>query len=242
MLYRERRPSCALEEFVECAWSLEGPKPVVGYAVPPDGCIDIVYDRATGVRVVGAMTSQQHFAFEAPPVLAGIRFHPGMARPFIGVSAAELTDGSMPLESNWGRELRRRLDDARCMDEASAILLGAFRPSVARPEPIHRAMAALTHANGSSDLDWIAGQANMSPRHFRRRCLEETGLTPKRLSRILRFRFASRLADQSRTPNWPAIAANAGYFDQAHLIRDFREFTGRTPMAVFSNTESAPGS
>jgi AraC-like DNA-binding protein len=52
---------------------------------------------------------------------------------------------------------------------------------------------------------------------------------------VLRFRHASRIAQAAGRPNWSDIALEAGYFDQAHLIRDFHEFTGLTPMAVFSN-------
>jgi AraC-like DNA-binding protein len=80
----------------------------------------------------------------------------------------------------------------------------------------------------------------MSERQFRRRCLEESGLAPKHLCRVLRFRRACELGERGLP--WGLIAAEAGYFDQAHLIRDFREFTGATPMgartnvSVFSNT------
>lgn len=76
----------------------------------------------------------------------------------------------------------------------------------------------------------------MSPRQFRRRCLEESGLTPKHLARVLRFRHAWRMAHSAAALNWSAIALDAGYCDQAHFIRDFREFTRETPMAVLSNT------
>jgi transcriptional regulator GlxA family with amidase domain len=62
------------------------------------------------------------------------------------------------------------------------------------------------------------------------------------LSRILRFRHACQLAERSARPQWTGIAADAGYFDQAHLIRDFHEFAGVPPMAVFSNTAAGlPG-
>jgi len=91
-------------------------------------------------------------------------------------------------------------------------------------------------ADGNADLESIARQSNLSPRQFRRRCLEESGLSPKRLCRVLRFRRACRIAGGFDRPDWAAIALEAEYFDQAHLIRDFHEFTGLTPMAVFSNT------
>jgi AraC-like DNA-binding protein len=105
---------------------------------------------------------------------------------------------------------------------------------------VHRAIRAIVAAHGNVNLERIASHANLSPRQFRRRCMEESGVTPKLLCRILRFRHACHLSHATRKPNWPAIALEAAYFDQAHLIHDFREFTGRTPMSVFSNTGTAP--
>ncbi len=101
---------------------------------------------------------------------------------------------------------------------------------------MQRAIEAIAAANGNADLDSVARQANLSPRQFRRRCLQESGLTPKRLCRVLRFQHACRIAGSADRVNWPEVALEAEYFDQAHLIRDFQDFTGLTPMAVFSNT------
>jgi transcriptional regulator GlxA family with amidase domain len=75
----------------------------------------------------------------------------------------------------------------------------------------------------------------MSERQFRRRCLDESGLGPKQLSKVLRFRRACALGEGGLP--WGLVAVEAGYFDQAHLIRDFREFTGSTPVSVLSNTD-----
>jgi AraC-like DNA-binding protein len=102
------------------------------------------------------------------------------------------------------------------------------------PNAVQRTIAALADTHGLADLDFFSRAASLSPRQFRRRCLEESGLTPKHLCRILRFRRALNLASRHKQ-DWADIAAETGYFDQAHLIRDFREFTGQTPMAVFSN-------
>jgi AraC-like DNA-binding protein len=161
-----------------------------------------------------------------------------MAGAFLGVSPAELTDRSAPLEDLWAcraRELARQLDDAQSIRDAMRILLGSLPPPATRPNPVQQAIETLASCHGIADLDSAACQANLSPRQFRRRCLEESGLTPKRLSRVLRFQYACRIARDARHRNWAEIALQAEYFDQAHLIRDFHEFTGFTPMAVFSN-------
>ncbi len=186
--------------------------------------------------------------------MAGIRFRPGMAGTFLGVSPAELTDGAAPLEDLWDRrahEFKVKLEEARSIQDAMPILLSSLPMPDPAPNPVQKAIEAIAAANGNADLDSVARQANLSPRQFRRRCLEESGLGPKHLCRVLRFRHACRIAravgqlnmgqrNMDRL-NWSAIALEAEYFDQAHFIRDFRRFTGLTPMAVFSNTRQ-PGS
>lgn len=237
--YREQSVSAVLAPWVECVWNLESRTPLLGHRVPPDGCLDIIYDRASGLRVIGAMTREQRFDYPDGAAIAGIRFHPGMAGRFLPLSARELTDGSILLEDLWphrARELGRQLDDECSIEEASEILARSLRVPDTTHDPVEHAIAAMTAARGNVDLDWIARQANLSARQFRRRCLEESGLTPKLLCRILRFRYASHLAHAAKPRNWAAVALEARYFDQAHFIRDFRQFTGVPPMSVFSKT------
>jgi transcriptional regulator GlxA family with amidase domain len=151
----------------------------------------------------------------------------------------------VPLEDIWGRaarQLEERLREARSPGETIGLLLRYLPRPAQPPNPVQRAIEALTAAQGAAAVQEVARQANLSPRQFQRRCLEESGLAPKHLSRVLRFRHACDLAGRAARPDWAAIAAGAGYYDQAHLIRDFREFTGSTPVSVFSKTDaSLPG-
>jgi AraC-like DNA-binding protein len=247
-VYREHSPGAALSRWVECCWTFESPAALdqvaVEHAVRPDGCLDIVYSPELGLRAVGAMPVEQRFRMSAGMAVAGVRFRPGLARQFLQSPPVELTGRLEPLEQLWGRrarELESRLSGSPSAEERARLLLSALpQNDVPRDAPgtIGRAMEAIAAAHGVLDLDWAATQAGMSVRQFRRRCLEESGLTPKHLCRVLRFRHSLELA-ASRKLSWAAIAAETGYFDQAHLIRDFREFTGQTPMAVFSNTGNA---
>ena len=245
--YREHAPPAALFSWLECGWSFEGGPALTAHFVPPDGCLDVIYQRAIHqtsgeLRVIGAMTREQRCDLPPGARIAGVRFRPGMAAPFLGVSPAELTDGSVSLEdlsAGRAREVIGRMDDAESLEAAASVLLSSFRTPRYAPDPVQKAIASITDAAGRVDLDTTASQANLSPRQFRRRCLEASGLTPKLLCRILRFRRAYLAALAVARPNWPAIAMDADYFDQAHLIQEFRAFTGRTPMAVFSNTRNA---
>jgi len=183
------------------------------------------------------MTTEKRFDQVPGSLLCGVRFRPGMAREFFRVPSDELTDSVIPLDDLLGlraRELERRLCDARSASEAARLLAASLHAPANAPNAVQRTIAALADTHGLADLDFFSRAASLSPRQFRRRCLEESGLTPKHLCRILRFRRALNLGSRQQR-DWAAIAAETGYFDQAHLIRDFREFTGQTPMAVFSN-------
>jgi AraC-like DNA-binding protein len=235
--YREQAVDRSLAGWVECGWRVESRERLAGYAVRPDGCLDILYSREEGLRVVGAMTSELRLDLPAGARTAGIRFRPGMAGAFLHAAPGELTDRILPAEALWGRlarELSERLENSPSTAGWIAVLLEGLRPPDAA-NPVQRTIRAMAAAHGMVDLEWIARQANLGARQFRRRCLEEAGLTPKHLCRILRFRRACELAAGARRPEWAGIAADTGYFDQAHLIRDFREFAGASPMAVFSN-------
>jgi AraC-like DNA-binding protein len=238
--YHQYPADTGLARWVECAWSIESKSPLERHAVTPDACLDILYMRGAGLRTIGTMTAAQRFDFPRGAEMAAVRFHPGMAGRFLGIPLSKLTDRSAALEDLWPggrvRELNRRLDDCRSIQECMRLLLGSLPRPDGPPTALEQSIEALTQANGDADLEWISRQANLSARQFRRRCLEESGLTPKRLCRVLRFRYARCLAAAGARPDWAAIAAQAGYFDQAHLIRDWREFTGGSPMAEISNT------
>ena len=236
-MYAEYKPDAGFERWVECTWSVEATSPVRDFPVRPDGCLDLLYSPEAGLELVGAMTREQRYDLAAGERRVGLRFRPGMARRFVGTGVAELCDRVIPLDDVMGkaaRELRDGLDAARSNGECRQILLRAVAAAGQQTNAVHLAIDAMTRAHGEVDVDWVADQAGMSARQFRRRCREEAGLGPKQLARILRFRRACRLAE--RGESWLRVAVEAGYFDQAHLIRDFREFTGSTPMSVFSKT------
>jgi methylphosphotriester-DNA--protein-cysteine methyltransferase len=96
--------------------------------------------------------------------------------------------------------------------------------------PVEHAVALLERTGGCAAVDDLAREAGLSARQFRRVCLERTGFTPKFLARVLRFRrAAARLASGRAAAD---LALDCGYYDQAHLIHDFREFSGRTPRSA----------
>ena len=237
--YREQTATGPLSVWVECAWFLECGDAVRNHRVPPDGCVDIVYDRENGLRAIGAMTVEQRFDYPQDSSMAGVRLRPGKSGSFLGVPAAEFTDSSVALADLWprrAREWQKRLDDARSIRDTMRLMLRSLTVPQPALSPVQQAIDALAAANGNADLDRLAEEASLSPRQFRRRCMEASGLGPKHLARILRFRHACSIARNAARRDWASLAVDAGYYDQSHFIRDFREFTGQSPMAVLSNT------
>ncbi|MGC9970359.1 MAG: helix-turn-helix domain-containing protein [Bryobacteraceae bacterium] len=247
-MYREYHPGPALAPFAECLWSVETRDHALAHLVLPDGCLDILFWAEGGLRAVGTMTRRQVVPLPPGARVAGIRFRPGVAGRFLGIAPRELTDGWAPLEDLWGRRgrgLHERLQEAASPREYLRLLAGSLPVPDAAENAFFRALQMLTTADGNLSLDEVTRAANLSPRQFRRRCLEETGLTPKHLSRVLRFQRALRLLRRAPERGWAHLAAECGYYDQAHLIRDFREFAASTPTGLASGDgrflQSAPG-
>ena len=171
--------------------------------------MDLLYSPAGGLRVIGAMTSERRYDLPAGSRSIGIRFRPGMARAFFRIPAHKLTDQLVAAQELLGapaKEAESRLAAARSAEECMRIMLALIGAPTERLNPVQRAIEAIAAQPGTSDLDEIASQANLSPRQFRRRCLEESGLGPKQLSRILRFRRALEFAARNIKPEWAGIA------------------------------------
>lgn len=240
--YRECRSDGPLLPFVEACWQVTSTGRV-RHLVVPDGCIDFVFSRSMGLQVVGAMTRWSDVVLAPGDWVVGVRFRPGAARPFLHAPPGEFTDRQLPLEDVWGRAgraLQERVGNAPTRSDALSLLAGQLRESSLPALPVAPAVRALVAPAGTISVESAARHASLSVRQLRRVCVEETGLTPKQLSRVLRFRRASRLIAGGQLRGGANVAAECGYYDQAHLIRDFQLLTGRTPsaylaVAVFSN-------
>jgi AraC-like DNA-binding protein len=91
---------------------------------------------------------------------------------------------------------------------------------------------------GEVRVSRVADRLGVTARHLRRVFTESVGVAPKEFARAARLQRAVRAAATSS--DWGQIAAGAGYYDQAHLIADFRELVGLTPCA-YQRREAQPG-
>ncbi len=86
------------------------------------------------------------------------------------------------------------------------------------------------------NIEQLAYDANMSLKTFERKFLQQIGLSPKLFARMVRFNKVIGLKMQNPEKDWTSITYDLGYYDQMHLIRDFKEFANDTPSNFFKNT------
>jgi AraC-like DNA-binding protein len=232
--YSEHPVPDRLAPFVECLWTLEADQPISEYPVLPDGCVDIVFSRERSphdAQVVGMMTHARKFDLSAGQFDCGVRFRPGMSYGFIRTPGTEIADQSLPLTEVWGtagRDLNARLGDARCATECIGLIANALR---ILPEfgVVQRVSTAIVARCGQVRVDELAFDAGMSARQLRRLFLEQIGLTPKHLSRVIRFRESVSRLGKTQRGDLTHVALDCGYYDQAHFINEFRELSGYRP-------------
>lgn len=174
----------------------------------------------------------------------GIRLRPAAAAALLRTPMRELED-HIPALDDVAPRLSRLLEHtgnatdrvATVLDLVGRELLRAGRPDAR----ITRVVRLIEGVRGDAAVDLAARAAAWSPRQLQRRFLEEVGLTPKTFSRVIRLQAAARAATHARDVGWARIAAACGFFDQAHLIREFRKVAGRTPATFFSGGSTLGG-
>lgn len=260
MRYDEFHPSPPLDRFIKCIWSLESeaehqPKPE---RILPDGCTEMVFhladpfeqhndDGSHACQPTALLVGQMRGHLLIQPTgrvrVLGVRFRPGGAYPFLAIPQSEITGRVIALDSIWGtiaRELHSRIADAsttaecvRCLEK---ILTEMLKGSRGLDDQFFYAVDLITNSGGSVPLDRLATDLGISFRSLDRIFSNRVGLSPKTLCRIVRFQSVFKLLEQgSYKQDWVRIALDSGYYDQAHFVKEFREFSGKTPTAYFAD-------
>ena len=163
-----------------------------------------------------------------------VDFTPLGAYRFFGGAVPDLTARMVGLDDILGRDaenLRERVAEAASWQRRFEIVEHfVLRRAVHEPSPaVAFALETLWQRAGAVRIADIASDIGWSRKHLTRRFHNEIGVPPKTLAQMLRFHRACALARMDGRGGWAAIAADAGYADQAHLARDFRIFSGETP-------------
>jgi AraC-like DNA-binding protein len=207
----------------------------------PDGRTTLVFrvikeNRHGDVTVAGPRTRALFKNATGVARAVIVQFKPGWSTPLLGVAAHALTDRIVPMEDLWGRaggDLCEELLSARSLPEVLDRLSHAIalrtqqthEPSSAR---LARRAVRLLETD-EVRVDDAAKRLGVTTRHLRRAFAENIGIGPKDFARTVRLQRA--VLGSATSKDWGRIAGEAGYYDQAHLIADFRDLIGLTPGA-----------
>jgi AraC-like DNA-binding protein len=247
MRYRERSPSAILQPFVECIWTLNGAaREVVAQPerILPDGCMELIFHRGKPFRrrgelqphcfVVGQMIGPAFLQVSTRIEVVGIRFRPGGAYPFLMFPMHELTHRFISVTEVWGRlgrELEERVLGAPSTRQAVRMVVHDLErllisADVGKNRAQGLASVQIQH-HGTLSVRELAYEGGISERQLEREFNDVVGLPPKVFSRILRFQRVFEAFEENA--KWVDVALECGYYDQPHLIADFRQFAATTP-------------
>jgi AraC-like DNA-binding protein len=183
--------------------------------------------------VTGLASGPRRYTYEPHTASILVRFTPQGAA-CLGVPASELSGRSVPLDALLSplrvHELSQRLLDASHLDERVALVQALLLELPFAPDRlVARAIARLSPPRPPAIAE-VARELDIGERQLERRFLARVGITPKRFATLRRFERALALAGSA--PSLGQLAQQSGYYDQSHLIREFRAFAGAPPAKL----------
>ena len=219
----------------------------------PDGAMELIINLGDPQKLCTPGDSAKHTVFRqswisgerTEPIvideagyvhLVGVRLRAGGAWPFLGIPIREFTNQVVELEAILGPEisdLRDRLgeamDDDSRFDLVDAWLAQRARGRTQPTRSVSYALRVIQRGADAARIGKIADEIGISHKHLLREFDRCVGLTPKLLARLCSFQRVIRSIGQKPEIDWSDTAAMCGYHDQAHLIHEFRAFSGLTP-------------
>jgi AraC-like DNA-binding protein len=262
MDYKVFTPSPELQPFIKCFWSLESEIPTpreeepVRQRVVPDGCMEMIFhygDHYQQFFEDGSLVLQpRSFVFGqitryieiAPTGVTGIisaRFHPEGLTPFLDRDVSALQDKAVALEELFGEKgsaIEKTVlalpGNEQRIQAIESFLLSILEQPQATDNVARSCVEVILQSQGQLAMQELAGKLNLNRRNMERRFISAIGMSPKQLARVVRLQATLKMLEQKKFTSLTSLAYENGYYDQAHFIKDFREFTGMSPKSFYA--------
>ncbi|MBL7700188.1 MAG: AraC family transcriptional regulator [Chitinophagaceae bacterium] len=256
MVYEKFRPSDELNPFIECyfTWHSSGVS-ANGLVVesPPNGFCSIVfnlgdeyilhnkkYNNLVVPRqfVSGQSIYSYSLHFNGIINLCGIVFKPAALASLCNLPTFEYTEERIPLDNIFKKPAVNAIAEALSAEKDNAgkariletFVLDIYRENKPEPDYIDWAANEIIEKNGMVDVTELMKHVYMSRRNFERKFFRKVGLSPKYYARLTRLAYLLNLIAGKKKADWGALFSECEFYDQSHFIKDFVEFTGRTPQ------------
>lgn len=241
LFYKEQLPAEALRPYIHCFWELRTPEALnetYMYRVVADGCIDMIIDTHlyNGSLLAGIADSSFEVPVENEAGYFGIRFLPAGIHHFWKMDAAEIQNQMLSADDLLPKEtqvLSAMIFESKSFTQRIAVAQSYLLSLLAKNNiAMHPALARALHhiLSSGGDLPIQSKAAEyISPRQLQRLFQDHVGCSPKLFARIVRFQQALKAMQHDRGTGH---FYKQGYFDQAHFIKEFKNFYGDTPAAT----------
>ena len=258
MEYKVYEAAKELQPFVKCFWSLKAPASLVAekQRIVPDGCMEMIFhcgdlyeqfleDGKTilqpGRFVFGQITRPLEIAATGVSYIIAARFHPDGFAPFNNMPLPEMENKAISLGllfGDKGLQLEKQVLVASTAAERIKIIETFLFNKLSTPEVTDRiarqSVEMLIKLNGQVSVDELATQLKINRRQLERKFSSAIGLSPKQLAKVIRLQATLKMLEKKQFTSLPSLAYENGYFDQAHFIKDFKEFTGMSPGQFYT--------
>jgi AraC-like DNA-binding protein len=241
-------PSSALACFIayywRVSWDLHGRLPHVQETLPHPN-VYLVFEK-NRLQLSGVSTTKFTRILKGRDFAFGVKFRPGGFRPFLNSSVSSLTDRIVAANrafGDGGDELETTLNSCRAEDEMVDAMELFFLRRLPAPdqnvELVDRLVGQILCQPQIKTVDDLARQTGLGKRSLQRLFRDYAGISPKWVIRRHRLHDLVEALEGRDQIDWSDLALELGYFDQAHLINDFRAITGYSP-AEYQNKREEP--
>lgn len=259
MNYQIFDPGKDLSTLIKCYWLLESPKEEnqQRQTIVPDGCMEMIFHYGDLYKqylengekiiqprcfVIGQLTRPLEIEPTGETGIFSVRFYPDGFLPFATIPIKEMENKSISLEKLFGRDglkIEQMILNTNLTSDRISYIEAFLQSRLASAETIDRIIKSTVEtmltANGQLSVAELSKQINLNRRQLERKFSSAIGLSPKQLSKTIRLQSTLKMLINKKFTSLTALAYQGEYFDQAHFIKDFREFTGLTPKEFYSN-------
>ena len=260
MNYQTFKPHPDLESLISCYWTLEVPASNNSQKqrIVPDGCIEMAFILGDNIK---RYTSGDKFILQPRAMILGqtlepfyieptgyvntfaIRFYPYGFANFVTQPIKNLANKETPLElvfeEKIAKELEQKITQAKGIKQRIKIierfLLERLKDKSTVENIVKTTVNALLSTNGSATIKTILKDDLSKRRQLERKFKKHIGVSPKQLGKVIRLQTALKMLLNEETESLTHIAYESEYYDQAHFIKDFKEFTGTNPKDFLGN-------
>ncbi len=260
MNYETYNPAQNLNSFIKCYWILEGLRTETSQkqTIVPDGCMEMIFHYGDLYKqynesgksiiqprcfVIGQLTRPLEIEPVRDTGIFAVRFHPQGFLPFTTIPIKEMENTAVPLAKMFGekgQELEKKILNAdSTFDRIKFIeifLLSKLTSNETVDRIIKSTVDTILTANGQIPINDLSNQINISRRQLERKFSSAIGLSPKQLSKTIRLQATLKALINKKFTNLTVLANDCEYYDQAHFIKDFKEFTGITPKEFYGDS------